>query len=236
MSKTRFSIGSHELQLVGDGFGKETIIYDNKIVSDKRNLGLSSTHNFKVNENGENVKYEVTFKANNIAGLLQYTVKRNNVLVKNGVFSPMTVGLLRILFFGIGLTLVGNLMILIFFPDFRDFIISKYTPSELTTFYINLGIEFIFGVLLLSFAFLLKRILVKLPKLIVIVLSIRIAIMTLASPFVFANLMEGSQSLPEKLFIIFFRIGVIWLFWFLLENCREMAKELKLEASLQGNH
>lgn len=40
----------------------------------------------------------------------------------------------------------------------------------------------------------------------------------------------------SHIFGIFLRFGYIWLFWFLLENCKEMAKELKLEASLQSNH
>jgi hypothetical protein len=97
MSKTRFSIGSHELQLVGDATGKETIIYDNQIVSNKRNLGLSSTHHFEASENGKTAKYEVTFKSS-LSGLVKYAVKRNNVLIKNGTISSMTGGLLRIFF------------------------------------------------------------------------------------------------------------------------------------------
>lgn len=233
MSKTRFSIGSHELQLVGDALGKECVIYDNKIVSEKRNLGLSSTHNFEASENGKTAKYKLTFKSD-ISGLVQYTVNRNHVLVKKGVFSPITLGLLKIFFFFIGLGLVGHSTFI--FSGFINFIVARYTPSELTVFYVELGINFIFGALFLSFAFFLKRILVQRPKLITTVLWVRIGMMIISSPFVLANLIEWQPLLPYKIFLIFFRVGVIWLFWFLLVNCRQIAKELKLEASLQSNH
>lgn len=234
MSKTRFSIGSHELQLVGDALGKECVIYDNKIVSQKRNFGLSSTHNFEASENGKTAKYEVTFKSD-ISGLVQYTVKRNNSLAKKGALSSVTLGILKIFFFFIGFGFVCNSS-LIFFPRYIDFLVARYTPSELTFIYIDFGINFIFGALLLIFAFLLKRILVQLPKLITIVLWVRIGMMIISSPFVLANLIEWQELLPYKIFFIFFRVGFIWLFWFLLVNCREIAKELKLEASLQSNH
>jgi hypothetical protein len=233
MSKTRFSIGSYELQLVGDALGNEIIIYDNKIVSEKRNFGLSSTHHFEASENGKTAKYEVTFKSD-ISGLVQYSVKRNNSLAKKGALSPVTLGLLKIFFFFIGFGFICDSLVK-FFPGYIDFLVARYTPSELTLFYVELGINFIFGALFLIFAFFLKRILVQRLKLITTVLWVRIGMMIISSPLVLANLIEWQQILPYKIFFIFLRVSFIWLFWFLLMNCIEIAKELKLEASLQNN-
>lgn len=84
MPETRFNLGAHELQLVSHLSGKERIIYDKKTVSEKRNLGLSSRHQFEASESGELAKYNVSFKTS-LSGFIYYTVKRNDVLVKKKV-------------------------------------------------------------------------------------------------------------------------------------------------------
>ncbi|MBD2318531.1 hypothetical protein [Phormidium tenue] len=106
MSTTCFSVNDHELQLSCDLSGKESIIYDNETVSEKQNFGLSSTHHFEVIENGENVKYNVTFKPT-LSSLVQYNVKCNNILVKKGSITSITIGVMRIFFFFLGFGLVG---------------------------------------------------------------------------------------------------------------------------------
>jgi hypothetical protein len=220
MSRTRFSIGDHELQLISDGSAKERIIYDNEIVSEKRNFGLSSTHHFEVSESGKPAKYNVTFKST-FSGLLQYTVKRNDVLVKKGAISPMTGGLLRIFFFCIGVGLLCQL-------GYVKLISVRYPVSELTWLYINGVIELIFGIFFIILALFFRKLLVKIPKIIITVLWIRIGLMLVTSLLSFRNLLQGSNFLDYKLGIVL-RIGFIWLFWFILENCKEMAKEFKLD-------
>ena len=220
MSRTRFSIGDHELQLVSDGSGKERIIYDNEIVSEKRNFGLSSTHHFELSESGKPAKYNVAFKST-FSGLLQYTVKRNDLLVRKGAISPMTGGLMRIFFFCIGLGLLCPL-------GYVKLISARYPVSELTGLYINGVIEFIFGIFFIILAFFFRKLLVKIPKFIITVLWIRIGLMLVTSPLSFWNLIQGQDFLDYKVRIVILRIGFIWLFWFLLENCKEIAKEFKL--------
>ena len=73
MGKTRFSVGDHELELICESSGKEYIIYDNEIVSEKHVLNLSSIHNFEVTEDAKVVNYSVSFKVT-ISGLIQYKV------------------------------------------------------------------------------------------------------------------------------------------------------------------
>ena len=71
MSKTRFTVGNHELELICDFSGNEYIIYDNQTVSEKRKilLALSSTHHFEINENEEIANYNVNFKGT-LSGLV----------------------------------------------------------------------------------------------------------------------------------------------------------------------
>lgn len=102
MPKTRFSVREHELELICELSGKEYIIYDNQIVSEQRNvLALSSIHNFEVSESAKVANYSVSFKST-LSGLIKYNVNRNNIKIKKGVMSSVTLGLLRIFFFFMG--------------------------------------------------------------------------------------------------------------------------------------
>lgn len=59
--------------------GKETIKYDGNVVSDRRNLStFSSVHSFKVQEDGEEVVYEVQ----SLAGLFKpgFAIRRNGII------------------------------------------------------------------------------------------------------------------------------------------------------------
>ncbi|NEQ40058.1 MAG: hypothetical protein F6K40_28995 [Okeania sp. SIO3I5] len=225
MGKTRFSVREHELELICELSGKEYIIYDNKIVSEKRNvLSLSSVHNFEVTETAKVVNYSVSFKGT-LSGLIQYNVNRNNIQIKKGVMSSMTLGLLRIffLFMGLGFTANGGLLIIV--RNYIEYLSSTYSPDELIGFYIDQGINLIFGVFFLIFAFWLKRILLKLLKLITTLLWIRIGMMLVTMSFVFWNLIQEQIFSPW----LILRILFIWLFWSLLENCKAISKELKLQ-------
>ncbi|NEQ78113.1 MAG: hypothetical protein F6K23_37060 [Okeania sp. SIO2C9] len=193
MPKTRFSVGEHELELICESSGKEYIIYDNQIVSEQRNvlnvLAVSSIHNFEVSESAEVANYSVSFKST-LSGLIKYNVNRNNIQIKKGLMSSMTLGSLRSCFLGIGLlfiiVIIGNLGLFINI----EYLSSIYSPEELIGFYIDQGITLIFGVFFLIFAFWLKRILLKLPKLITTVLWIRIGMMLVTTPFVFWNFIQ----------------------------------------------
>lgn len=226
MSKTRFSINGHELQLFCDLSGKESIIYDNETVSEKQNFGLSSTHHFEVIENGENVKYNVIFKPA-LSGLVQCNVKRNNILIKNCAITPMTIGVMRILFLFLGFGLVGQILVFAF-PSYvrMEGFTSKYTPSELNWLYINSIFDVVFGVFFLLVTFSLKQILLTRPKLVTTTLWIRIGIMIAASPLLLWNSIQKQNFLDLRLGIVPW-IGYIWLFWFVVENSREIAKDLK---------
>lgn len=226
MSETRFSLGAHELQLVRDGRGKERIIYDNKTVSEKRNLGRSSRHQFEATESGELAKYDVTFKAS-LSGLNHYTVKRNDVLVKKGAISTLTGGLLRIFFFFIGLGLVCNSLYVVFW--YSKFIVSLAIPGNITLLYIDAGIECIFGIFFLILAFLWKIIIFKIPKLITTVLWLRIGLMFIGlSSFILKNLIQGNNFLDYKLLqLIVMKVGFIWVFWLILENVKQIALGLR---------
>jgi hypothetical protein len=226
MSTTRFSVNDHKLQLFCDLSGKESVIYDDETVSEKQNFGLSSTHHFEVIENGENVEYNVTFKPA-FSGLVQYNVKCNNILIKKGSITPMTIGVTRIFFFFLGFGLVGQLLVFAFPQDIRMKVFtSGYTPSELNWLYINLGIDVVFGIFFLLFAFLLKQILLNRPKLITTTLWVRIAIMSALSPLLLWNSIQRQNFLDFRFGIVPW-IGYIWLFWFLLENSKAIAKDLK---------
>lgn len=226
MSKTRFSVGYYDLELVCDFNGNEYIIYDNKTVSEKRTnlLTLSSTHQFEVNESDEVATYNVTFQST-FSGLVQYTVNRNNIQVQKGKISSITLGLVRIFFLVIGLCFLMNCLWLSLYIYNMKPLGLTYTSSELTNFYIRMGINFIFGAFFLIFAFLLKRVLLKLPKLIPTVLWLYLGMMLVTFVFVFWNLIQ------QQIFVdwgIFRRILFIWCIWSILENCQAMSKELKL--------
>jgi hypothetical protein len=120
-------------------------------------------------------------------------------------------------------------------------LIRRYYENNLTIFYIDRGIELIFGILFLVFAFFLTTILVSFPRLITTVLWTRIGLMIATSPWVFAQMIatspwifapEQSLSLTSKLYSIATRVGFIWLFWFLLENSKAVSKMLKSQQSL----
>ena len=132
------------------------------------------------------------------------------------MISSITPGLLRVLFFVIGLSFLLNCLGLVLYIYYMKSLGATYTPSELTNFYIERGIALIFGVFLLIFAFFFKRVLLKIPRLIATVLWIYIRILLVTSPLVFWNLIQ------QQVFVgcgIFRRIFFIWSIWSILENC-----------------
>jgi hypothetical protein len=72
-------VNGHQIEIfISSWTGKETIKYDGNIVCDRRNLRtFSSINSFKVQENGEEVVYEVQ----SIAGLAPgYAIRRNGII------------------------------------------------------------------------------------------------------------------------------------------------------------
>jgi hypothetical protein len=232
VNRINFKIGNHDIQLAVNSTGQEYVYYDNDMVSRKLNFGISSTHHFEVSENNEIIKYDIILKAG-LSGLLNCTIKRNSVLIKKDVISPVTPGILRVFFFLIGLGLVSRPIFLIYFSSYASIFIERYYESDSTIFYIDQGIELIFGVLFLVFAFFLITILVSFPRLITTVLWTRIGLMIATSPWIFAHFMqEQSLSLTSKLYSIATRVGFILLCWVLLENSKAVSKMLKSQQSL----
>ena len=72
-------VNGHQIEVfISSWTGKETIKYDGNIVSDRRNLKtFSSTHSFKVQEDGEEVVYEVQSFAGFSPG---YAIRRNGII------------------------------------------------------------------------------------------------------------------------------------------------------------
>jgi hypothetical protein len=204
--------------------GKETIVHDKKTISEKSNpLAQTSNHYFKVSEDGEMSSYEVVFKTQ-FSGVIEYSVKRNNVLVKKGTLTTLTGGVIRIFFFCIGLALFLNTIFVIFIPQFRE----VYFHSLLS--YLNVGIEFLFSIAFLGFAISLKRVLLRNLRFVTTVLWIRVGVMIFGSlPLIFRYLQEG--IILSDILVIALRLGSIWLFWFLLKNCEALAQEFKSQSS-----
>lgn len=224
MSEVGFNVCGHKIQLIISPSGKERILHDNKTISEKVSLAPTSNHYFKVSEDGEMSSYEVVFKAK-FSGLIEYSVKRNNVLViKKGTLSALTPGLMRIFFFCIGLTLFLQTIFILFIPPFREF----FRPSLLN--YLNVGIEFLFSIAFLGLAISLKRVVLRNLRFVTTVLWIRVGVMLFGSlPLVFRYLQEG--IILSDIWVIAFRSGVIWLLWCLLNNCEALAQEFKSQSS-----
>jgi hypothetical protein len=224
MSEVCFNVSGHKIQLIISPLGKETIVHDKKTISEKSNpLAQTSNHYFKVSEDGEMSSYEVVFKTQ-FSGVIEYSVKRNKVLVKKGTLTTLTGGVIRIFFFCIGLALFLNTIFVIFIPLFRE----VYFHSLLS--YLNVGIDFLFSIALLGFALDLKRVLLRNLRFVTTVLWIRVGVMIFGSlPLIFRYLQEG--IILSDILVIALRLGSIWLFWFLLKNCEVLAQELKSQSS-----
>jgi hypothetical protein len=167
--------------------------------------------------------YEVVFKAQ-FSGVIEYSVKRNNVLVKKGTLSALTPGLMRIFFFCIGLALFLNTIFVIFIPQFREVFLHSLLS------YLDVGIEFLFSIAFLGFAISLKRVLLRNLRFVTTVLWIRVGLMIFGSlPLIFRYLQEG--IILSNIWVIALRLGSIWLFWFLLNNCEALAQEFKSQSS-----
>ena len=223
MSEVCFNVCGHKIQLIISPSGKEKILHDNKTISEKVSLALTSNHYFKVSEDGEMSSYEVVFKAK-FSGVIEYSVKRNNVLVKKGTLSALTPGLMRIFFFCIGLTLFLQTIFVLFIPPFREF----FRPSLLN--YLNVGIEFLFSIAFLGFAISLKRVVLRNLRFVTTVLWIRVGLMIFGSlSLIFSYLQKG--IILSDIWVIALRLGFIWVFWFLLKNCEALAQEFKSQSS-----
>jgi hypothetical protein len=225
MSEVCFNVSGHKIQLIISQLGgKESIVHDNKTISEKNTyLALTSNHYFKVNEDGELSSYEVVVQTK-FSGVREYSVKRNNVLVKKGTLSGLTPGLMRIFFFCIGLAWFLNTIFVIFIPQFREIFLQSLLS------YLYLGIEFLFSIAFLGFAISLKRVLLRNLRFVTTVLWIRVGLMIFGSlPLIFRYLQEG--IILSNIGVIALRLGYIWLFWFLLKNCEALAQEFKSQSS-----
>jgi hypothetical protein len=224
MSEVCFNVSGHKIQLILSLSGKESIVHDNKTISEKgSSLAPTSHHYFKVSEDGKMSSYEVVFKAK-FSGVIEYSVKRNNVLVKKGTLSALTPGVIRIFFFSIGLALFLRTISLIFIPQLREFL------SQQLLGYIDVGIDFLFSIAFLGFALDLKRVLLRNLRFVTTVLLIRVGLMIFGSLLlIFSYLQKG--IILSDIWVIAFRLGFIWVFWFLLKNCEALAQEFKSQSS-----
>ncbi|MEG5082201.1 hypothetical protein QUB53_16275 [Microcoleus sp. AT8-B4] len=224
MSEVCFNVSGHKIQLILSLSGKQSIVHDNKTISEKgSSLAPTSNHYFKVSEDGKMSSYEVVFKAN-FSGVIEYSVKRNNVLVKKGILSAFTPGLMRISFFSIGLALFLNTISLIFIPQFREVFLQSLFN------YIDVGIKLLFSIAFLGFGISLKRVLLRNLRFVTTVLWIHIGLMIFGSlSLIFRYLQEG--IILSNIWVIAMRLGFIWLFWFLLNNCEALAQEFKSQSS-----
>ncbi|AFZ06713.1 hypothetical protein Osc7112_2257 [Oscillatoria nigro-viridis PCC 7112] len=224
MSEVCFNVSGHKIQLILSLSGKQSIVHDNKTISEKgSSLTPTSKHYFKVSEDGKMSSYEVVFKAK-FSGVVEYSVQRNNVLVKKGTLSTFTPGLMRISFFSIGLALFLNTISLIFIPQFREVFLQSLLN------YIDVGINFLFSIAFLGLGISLKRLLLRNLRFVTTVLWIRVGIMIFGSlSLIFRYLQEG--IILSNIWVIALRLGYIWLFWFLLNNCEALAQEFKSQSS-----
>jgi len=224
MSELCFNVSGHKIQLILSLSGQQSIVHDNKTISEKgSSLAPTSNHYFKVSEDGKMSSYEVVFKAN-FSGVIEYSVKRNNVLVKKGILSAFTPGLMRISFFSIGLALFLNTISLIFIPQFREVFLQSLFN------YIDVGIKLLFSIAFLGFGISLKRVLLRNLRFVTTVLWIHIGLMIFGSlSLIFRYLQEG--IILSNIWVIAMRLGFIWLFWFLLNNCEALAQEFKSQSS-----
>lgn len=224
MSEVCFNVSGHKIQLILSLSGKQSIVHDNKTISEKgSSLAPTSNHYFKVSEDGKMSSYEVVFKAK-FSGVIEYSVKRNNVLVKKGILSAFTPGLMRISFFSIGLALFLNTISLIFIPQFREVFLQSLFN------YIDVGINLLFSIAFLGFGISLKRVLLRNLRFVTTVLWIHIGLMIFGSlSLIFRYLQEG--IILSNIWVIAMRLGFIWLFWFLLNNCEALAQEFKSQSS-----
>jgi len=224
MSEVCFNVSGHKIQLILSLSGKESIVHDNKTISEKgSSLAPTSNHSFKVSEDGKMSSYEVVFKAK-FSGVIEYSVKRNNVLVKKGTLSAFTPGVMRISFFSIGLALFLRTISLIFIPQLREIL------SQQLLGYLDVGIDFLFSIAFLGFALDLKRVLLRNLRFVTTVLWIYVGLMIFGSlSLIFRYLQEG--IILSEIWVIALRLGFIWLFWFLLNNCEALAQEFKSQSS-----
>jgi hypothetical protein len=224
MSEVCFNVSGHKIQLILSLSGKESIVHDNKTISEKgSSLGPTSNHSFKVSEDGEISSYEVVFKAK-FSGVIEYSVKRNKVLVKKGTLSALTPGVMRIFFFFIGLALLLRTISLIFIPQLREIL------SQQLLGYLDVGIDFLFSIAFLGFALDLKRVVLRNLRFVTTVLWIYVGLMIFGSlSLIFRYLQEG--IILSNIWVIAMRLGFIWLFWFLLNNCEALAQEFKSQSS-----
>ncbi|MEG4227256.1 hypothetical protein QUA35_14990 [Microcoleus sp. N9_B2] len=167
--------------------------------------------------------YELVFKAK-FSGVIEYSVKLNNVLVKKGTLSVWTGGVIRIFFFPIGLALFLRTISLIFIPQLREIL------SQQLLGYLDVGINFLFSLAFLGFAISLKRVLLRNLRFVTTVLWTRVGLMIFGSlSLIFSYLQEG--IILSYIWVIALRLGFIRLFWFLLKNCDALAQEFKFQSS-----
>lgn len=119
-------------------------------------------------------------------------------------------------------------------PDI-NILILRYTPSQITWFYIPVVINLIFGIFFLVFVFFLNKLILKIPKIITRFVWISIGLIVLELPLTIAKGIHVIQRFPfdaDRLLIIMIimivtRIVFISLLWFLLGNVKQMALGLR---------
>lgn len=142
---------------------------------------------------------------------------------------------MRIFFFFVCLVFFWRALLSFFLIPDINILILRYTPSQITWFYIPVVINLIFGIFFLVFVFFLNKLILKIPKIITRFVWISIGLIVLELPLTIAKGIHVIQRFPfdaDRLLIIMIimivtRIVFISLLWFLLGNVKQMALGLR---------
>ncbi|QZZ22805.1 hypothetical protein J5X98_10880 [Leptothermofonsia sichuanensis E412] len=173
---------------------------------------------------GETIPIEIKLKSGLF--LPSYLIRINEEIFMQGYCSPENISRMRIYFGVIGFVRVNNL-ILLAFPRYRDMISRIYDdPYE---YVVGLIGEAIFGALFLYFAISLKSLLLNSLHFISGILYILIGIMIVTTPRLMAEFMQGTCMGSFSCLLRFglLRLLFIWLFAYLLANCKQLSQELR---------
>ncbi|MGB3495670.1 MAG: hypothetical protein WBA57_23275 [Elainellaceae cyanobacterium] len=246
MKSVLFEIDNRELQINFGITGKEKVIYDNKVVSETKNMRLSNIHRFSFIEKKRVFKYEVIIKSR-LSGVISVQIKRNGELIKKSLISVLTGRILRLFLLLTGAALVGGVLLSyhLFTSGFYESL--GLSPGVLSAshiwFKISLISELFFGTIFVFFSILLRRVLTNSPGKFSAILWARIGFSALffilALPnrtmqiwYMIQDLMWYGGGLDlQQVSSWFFQAGLIWMYWYLLKNGEAIAQELRSSGS-----
>lgn len=221
MATVCLNVGEHEIELTTGAGGKETITYDGKVVSQKRNHAkLLSLHSFEAKEKKKVVKYEMKLESQ-LSGVVKYSLKRDRAMVKRGTLPSLTGFMLRLFLSLIGVALLLNTLALFILINRAGISVAE-NPILLFA----IGFRVVFGLIYLAFGLFFKQLLPKNISFLTVALWIQIVISSVNLLYrIFSESLTGNIASRMPSFLV--GACTIWLFWSILENCKVVAKELK---------